>query len=132
MPRFHEKVRIVSDASGTGLGAVWEQEGHVVAYYAACRGLRTAEKHHSTVELECLAIVKSVKRFRHYLLRRQFEILTDHRPLEAGEAKECRTTMALGCNITGDDFVIRYRQGIDNENADALSRSSVICINSSW
>ena len=40
----------------------------------------------------------------------------------AGE--ECLATMALGCNITGYDFVIRYRQGVDNDNADALYRSS--------
>ena len=62
-PDFTRKFVLCTDASGTGLGAVLEQEGHVVEYYS--RGLRNAEKHYSTVELECLAIVDSVKRFRH-------------------------------------------------------------------
>ena len=62
------------------LGAVLEQDGHPVAYFS--RALRNAEVRYSTIELECLAIVESLKRFRHYLIGRHFEILTDHKPLE--------------------------------------------------
>ena len=76
-----------------------------MAYYS--RGLRTAEKHYSTVELECLAIVDSVKRFRHYLLGRHFEILTDHRPLE-WLAKSVGRRWRWAVILQVYDFAIRY------------------------
>ena len=119
-PDCTRKFVLCTDASGTRLGTVLEQDGHVVAYYS--RVLRTAGKHYSTVELECLAIVDSVKRFRHYLLGRQFEILTDHRPLE-WLAKSVGRLYSWAVILQVSDFVIRYRQGVDNDNADALSRS---------
>ena len=39
-PYFSNKFILCTDASGTGLGTVLEQEGRVVAYYS--RGLRKA------------------------------------------------------------------------------------------
>ena len=121
-PNFIKKFTLCTDASGTGLGAVLEQEGHVVAYYS--RSLRNAEKHYSTIELECLAIVESVKRFRHYLLGKKFEILTDHKPLEwLAKQKSVGRLWRWAVILQEYDFEIRYRQGSDNENADALSRS---------
>ena len=110
-----------TDASGTGLGAVLEQDGQVIAYYS--RALRKAEKNYSTVELECLAVVESVKRFRHYLLRREFEILTDHKPLEWLAKQKCVGRLWRWAVILQEyDFIITYRKGTENNNADALSR----------
>ena len=79
-PDFTKLFTLCTDACTTGLGAVLEQEGHAIAYFS--RALRGAESRYSTVELECLAIVESLKRFRHYLIGRSFNILTDHKPLE--------------------------------------------------
>ena len=60
---------------------------------------------------------------RHYLLGRPFTILTDHAPLQwlSGQKMEgllCRWALAL----QEYDFIIRYRKGSQNSNADALSR----------
>ena len=74
MSRFQKTFTLCTDASSVGLGAVLEQEGHAVAYFS--RALRNAESRYSTIELECLAIVESLKRFRHYLIGRHFQILT--------------------------------------------------------
>ena len=92
-----------SDASATGLGAVLEQDGHVIAY--ASRVLSNSEKQYSVIQRECLALVFATKQFRHYLLGRSFQLVTDHKPLQWLYS-----------------FEIRHRPGVDHGNADALSR----------
>ena len=82
-PRFDHKATefvLQTDASGVGLGAVLEQDSHVVAY--ASRTLSCSEQQYSVIQQECLAILYALKQFRHYLLGRQFKILTDHAPLQ--------------------------------------------------
>ena len=69
-----------TDASNTGIGAVLEQDGHVVAY--ASRTLSSTERNYSVIQRECLAIIFALKQFRHYLLGRKFLLLTDHSPLQ--------------------------------------------------
>jgi hypothetical protein len=50
---------IYCDASGQGLGCVFMQDGHVVAY--ASRQLRKHEVHYPTHVLELAAIVHALK-----------------------------------------------------------------------
>ena len=120
-PDFKKKFTLCTDASGLGLGAVLEQDNHAVAYYS--RSLRNSERNYSTIELECLAMVEALKRLRHYLLGRQFEILTDHKPLESlSEQKSNGRLWRWAVIIQEYDFTIKYRKGHDNGNADALSR----------
>jgi len=112
-----------TDASAVGLGAVLEQEGHVVAY--ASRSLTAPERQYSVIQKECLAVVYALKQFRHYLLGRHFQILTDHAPLQWLSAQKmegmlCRWALA----IQEYDFHIVYRKGSLNANADALSRTN--------
>ena len=121
-PDFNKRFELYTDASGTGLGAVLEQNGHVIAYYS--RTLRGAERNYSTIEQECLAIVESLKRFRHYLIGRQFAIFTDLKPLEwLHTQKAVGRLWRWGVLIQEYDFEIIHRRGKENINADALSRS---------
>ena len=108
-----------TDASAIGLGAVLEQDGHVVAYVS--RSLIHAEKQYSVIERECLAVLYAVKQFRHYQLGRAFVLHTDHQPLQwlsaqKMEGRLCRWALAL----QEFDFTIKYRRGSSNANADAL------------
>ncbi|KAL5500108.1 hypothetical protein EMCRGX_G011611 [Ephydatia muelleri] len=112
---------LATDASNTGIGAVLEQEGRVVAY--ASRTLSKSEKNYSVIQNECLAIVYATKQFRHYLLGRPFTVVTDHAPLQWLSAQKiegllCRWALAL----QEYDFHIEYKKGSSNSNADALSR----------
>ena len=110
-----------TDASNIGLGAVLEQEGKVIAY--ASRTLTKSECNYSVIQKECLAIIFALKQFRHYLLGRKFQLMTDHAPLQWLSAQKmqgmlCRWALAM----QEFDFEISYRKGILNGNADALSR----------
>eukprot|EP00731_Ephydatia_muelleri_P014484 Em0008g204a len=97
-----------TDASAVEIGAVLEQEGHVIAY--ASRSLTPPERQYSVIESECLAVVFAVKYFRHYLLERPFSLHTDHQPLQwlsaqKMEGRLCRWALAL----QEFDFEIKYR-----------------------
>ena len=112
---------VQTDASAYGLGAVLQQEGHVIAY--ASRTLSAPERNYSVIQRECLAVVYALKQFRHYLLGRHFTIVTDHAPLQWLSAQKmegllCRWALAL----QEYDFKIVYWKGTLNTNADALSR----------
>jgi hypothetical protein len=54
------------DASGTGIGGVFIQDGHAIAY--ALQQLRRHEEHYPAHDLELLAIIHTLKVCRHYLL----------------------------------------------------------------
>ena len=69
-----------TDPSSVGIGAILEQGGVVIAYTS--RALNQAKQLYSVIQKECLAIVFTFKQFRHYLLGRPFELLTDHVPLQ--------------------------------------------------
>ena len=110
-----------TDASATGIGAVLEQSGHVVAY--ASRTLSASERNYSVIQRECLAIVFALKQFRHYLLRRTFKLVTDHAPLQWLSSQKMEGLLARWALATQEfDFTITYRKGVEHGNADALSR----------
>ena len=73
---------IVGDACdvaiGSCLGQRYDDELHPVAYCS--RSLNKHERNYSTQEKECLAIVYSMQKFRHYILcsHVQVKIMTDH------------------------------------------------------
>ena len=123
-PQFEPQAgefKLHTDASAYGAGAVLEQDGHVIAY--ASRALTSPEKQYSTIQRECLAVVYALKQFRHYLLGRHFQLVTDHAPLQWLSTQKmqgllCRWALAM----QEYDFTISYCKGALNTNADALSR----------
>ena len=61
-PRFGADAghfQLLTDASAVGLGAVLEQEGHVIAYVS--RTLPEPERRYSVIHRECLAVVYALK-----------------------------------------------------------------------
>ncbi|KAE9295160.1 hypothetical protein PR003_g24087 [Phytophthora rubi] len=126
-PNFDLPFRLVTDASKTGLGACLMQDQgrgwQPVAF--ASKVNSSAEANYSITELECLAVVWSVKLFRPYLYGRAFTIITDHsalkwlmtRPNLAGRLHRWSLT------LQEYEFEILYRPGATNVVADALSRA---------
>ena len=109
------------DASAVGLGAVLEQDGHVVAY--ASRSLTHAERQYCVFEREFLAVLHAVKQFRYYLLGRAFALHADHQPLQWLSAQKMEGMLCRWALVLQEfDFTIKYQRGSSNANADALSR----------
>lgn len=117
---------LTTDASLNALGAVLSQgtvgSDKPVAY--ASRTLSDTETRYSTIERELLAIIWAVKHFRPYLYGNKFIIYTDHRPLawlySLKEPNSKLTRWRL--RLQEYDFEIKYKNGKQNTNADALSR----------
>jgi hypothetical protein len=68
---------VYCDASGTCIGGILMQDGRVIAY--ASRQLRRHKEHYLTHDLELLAVMHTLKVWRHYLLGNLVHIYTDHK-----------------------------------------------------
>ena len=116
---------IFSDSSLNGHGCVLMQEGKVVAYTS--RQLKPHEKNYPTHDLELVAIMFTLKLWRHYLYGEKCFIYIDHKRLKYLPSQiklklRQRRWMKL---IKDFDRVIDYHPEKANVVADALSRKSV-------
>ena len=125
-PNFKKPFILQTDASDLGLGAALiqhDQDGdHVVAY--ASRSLTNTERKYCVTEKECLAIVWGVEKMRPYLEGYHFTVLTDHQSLRWLHSIKSPSGRLARWSIFLQqfDFEIKYRQGVLNRVADALSR----------
>jgi hypothetical protein len=76
VPDMDTNFLVCIDASKEGLGGVLMQDNQVIAYIL--RKLRRHEENYVTHDLELLAIVYAMRFWRHYPIRRKFELKTDH------------------------------------------------------
>lgn len=125
-PDFKQKFILTRDASSVGLGAVLSQ-GKIGSDRPIAFNSRTLNEHevnYSTIEKECLAIVRAVKQFRPYLYGNKFTIITDHRPLQwLFNIKEPNSKLVRWrLKLSEYDYDIVYKKGKYNTNADFLSR----------
>lgn len=126
MPNFNEKFIITTDASDKAIGAILSQGivGEDLPISYASRSLNKAEQNYSTSEKELLAIVWATKNFRPYVLGREFVIITDHKPLQwVFNSKDMSSRLTRWrLKLEEYDYKIIYKAGVQNTNADALSR----------
>ena len=68
-PDFTKPLRLTTDASGTGLGAVLKQDQDGGSCIIACasRTLSAPERNYSVTERECLGVVWATDHFSYYL-----------------------------------------------------------------
>ncbi|XP_013931764.1 PREDICTED: cation channel sperm-associated protein subunit delta-like [Thamnophis sirtalis] len=81
--------------------------------------LSAAERNYGQVDKEALAIVVGVKRFHHYLYGRQFQIVTDHKPLLGLLASDKQTPQMMSLRMTrwivylaAYNYTLVYRQAL--------------------
>ncbi|WVZ51434.1 hypothetical protein U9M48_002582 [Paspalum notatum var. saurae] len=123
-PDITKPFDVYCDASGSGLGCVLMQEGRVIAY--ASSQLRKHEVNYSTHDLELLAVVYALKKWRHYLLGNTCHIYTDHESLKyIFTQPELNMRQRRWLELIKDyDLEVHYHSGKANVVAYALSRKA--------
>lgn len=119
-------------SSISGLGAVLYQKnasGERFLVSCASRNLRGSEVNYFTTELELLAIVWALQKFRSFLLCSDVIIETDHKALSFLMTSRFLNDRLPRWILAIQDYApsIQYIQGKDNVAADALSRLWVDC-----
>lgn len=121
-----DKTQIIADASPVGLGAVLIQiDGkgpRVIAY--GNKSLTDCEKRYCQTEKEALALVWAVEHFKIYLLGKEFDLISDHKPLETIfglRSKPCARIERWVLRLQAYKYKVVYCPGKDNI-ADPISR----------
>lgn len=120
-----------TDASKIGIGGILLQKPpngdtfRPVAFYS--RQTTPEEKHFHAYELETLAVVCSLKKFRVYLLGQNFRIITDCSALRSTFMKRDIIPRVARWWLLLQEFQcsIEYRAGVKMSHVDALSRNPI-------
>ncbi|UYV72809.1 hypothetical protein LAZ67_10000847 [Cordylochernes scorpioides] len=119
---------VYCDASTQGIAGVLKQvhpDGNIypVQYYS--RALRSYERNYTISELECLAIVECVDKFRVYLLGTKFVIYSDHHALQWLKTIKDPTGRLFrwSLRLSAYDYEVKYLKGSRQYEADLLSRN---------
>lgn len=121
-----DKTQIIADASPVALGAVLVQidsKGpRIIAY--GNRTLTDCERRYSQTEKEALALVWSVEHFNIFVYGKEFDLITDHKPLEilfGPRSKPCARIERWVLRLQSYKYNVIYKPGKTNI-ADPLSR----------
>jgi len=100
------------------------QDGEWRAVSYASRNLTDVERRYSQTEKEALALVWSCERFNLYIFGREFELETDHKPLECIFSNPSKSSPRIErwvLRMQGYQYRVVYLPGKTNI-ADSLSR----------
>jgi hypothetical protein len=98
------------------------QRRQPIAYFS--KALSDGNLSQSVYEKELMALVLCIQHWRHYLLGKEFIVYTDHKSLKhflqqriSSPDQQCWLAKLLGYQ-----FEVKYKPGLENKAADALSR----------
>ena len=125
------EMELHTDASKVGIGGILLQKTssggalHPVAFYS--RQTTPEEKHFHAYELETLAVICSLKKFRVYLFGQSFKIVTDCSALRSTFLKRDLIPRVARWWLLLQEFqcTIEYRAGSKMSHVDALSRNPI-------
>lgn len=131
-PDFSRPFVLQTDASSFGLGACLTQtfeEGEKVICFLS-RSLTRQEMKLTVTEKECLAVIWSVEKLRHYLEGVHFTVITDHHSLLwLHRLKDPQGRLARwALRLQPYDYTLVHRPGKDHIVADFLSRSVPVSV----
>ena len=130
LPNPNKIFGLRTDASRDGLGGVLlqyedDETAYPIAYVS--RKLLSREKAYATIEIEALAIIWSIGKFKYYLIGREFKLECDHKPLSYLGKNKCKNGRLLRWSLLLMEYQysIHYIKGSNNCMADSLSRNPV-------
>jgi hypothetical protein len=105
-----------------GLGGVLSQNVYVVCYES--RKLKEHERHYATHDLELETIVHALKKWRHYLMGKRFELRTYHNGLKyLFDQPNLNARQSRWLEFLSEyDFDIKHIKGKENKVVDALNK----------
>lgn len=120
------RTQIIADASPVGLGAILIQicdgQPRIISY--ASKSLTLAEQRYCQTEKEALALVWAVEKFHFYIFGKEFDLISDHKPLEVIfgiKSKPCARIERWVMRLQSYQYKVIYKPGKSNI-ADPLSR----------
>jgi len=125
----HKRSILIVDGSPTGISGILTQRDNDKASYTiisyASGALSSVESHYSQTGIEGLALVWAIEHFRLFLLGTEFDVVTDHRALEAifnnPKGKTPARIERWTLRLQPYSFRVICKSGLTNE-ADYLNR----------
>jgi hypothetical protein len=123
---FNKTFQVKCDTSGFAIGAVLSQDNRPVAYFS--EKLNEAKIKYSTYDKDFYAVIQALKKWRHYLVPKEFVLYNDNHALQFVTQQENLNQkhakwVEFMHNFT---FVIKHISGIVNKVVDALSRKCLL------
>jgi hypothetical protein len=114
------------DASRVAIGAVLSQDNKPVAYFS--EKMNETKRKYSTYDKECYSIIQALKKWRHYLVPKEFVLYSDNQDLQFITRQEKLNKrhakwIEFMQNFT---FFIKHISGNAKKVVDALSRRCFI------
>jgi hypothetical protein len=80
LPDFGKTFKVRCDASGLAIGTVLCQDNRSVAYFS--EKLNDAKQNYSMYDKEFYAVIQALKKWRHYLIPKEFVLYNDNQALQ--------------------------------------------------
>jgi hypothetical protein len=118
----NEDFMVCIDSCKEGLGGVLSQIQYIVCYES--RKLKEHERNYATHDLELASIVHALKKWRHYLMVKMFELRTNHHGLKyLFEQPTLNVRQSRWLEFLSEyEFDINHIKGKENKVANALNR----------
>jgi hypothetical protein len=126
LPDFQKTFQVKCDVSRFAIGAVLSQEDRPISYFS--EKINEAKVKYSTYDKEFYAIIQALKKWRHYLIPKEFVLYSDYHTLHFVTQQEKLNQRHVKWveymqNFT---FVIKHIPGTTNKVVDAFSRKCLL------